>query len=312
MADELNELGVQVRVVPWSRQMSDPGGAWVFAKALRTERFSIVHQHIGGRLMSWLARTASAAPLVRHLHSRVLEARGVTPAVLRAPKAEVTIAVSEAVAQSVVGARPRVVYVGVPLPENGRLRRRDPDGASDPVIGVASRLVPVKGLAHLVRAVALLKPEFPKLRLEVAGAGCEQSALEAQARSQGIGDRVTFVGWHRDLAPLLARWDVFALPSLDEGCPVAVLEAMAMGLPVVASAVGGLPEVVEEGRSGYLVPPADPPALARSLRILLLDPALRCAMGGAGRERVRRHFSADAMTAAITAIYDEILATKTT
>jgi len=312
LADELRESGMPVRVVPWSRNIRDPKGVWRFASALRQTRVSIVHQHTGGRLASWLARRLTGAPLVYHLHTRVLEGRGVAPRRIKPPRADAIIAVSEAVARFVEGARPHVVHAGVPVPKIGERRRRQPPDATDMVIGIACRLVPVKGLTYLLRAIALLRAEFPAVRLELAGGGPEWGAIEAEAVSLGIRDRVNLVGWHKKLEPLMAGWDIFVLPSLDEGCGVALLEAMAMGLPVVASAVGGLPEVVEEGQSGYLVPPADPQALAKSLRVLLRDPALRCAMGGAGRERVRRHFSADAMTAAVTAIYDEILAANTT
>jgi glycosyltransferase involved in cell wall biosynthesis len=308
VADELRELGMPVCAVPWSRNIRDPRGAWRFASGLRQAHISIVHQHIGGRLASWLARGLTGAPLIYHLHTRVLEEFGVAPRRIQPPRANLIIAVSEAVAQSVEGPRPRVVHVGVPVPKIDEWRRLQPP---DTVIGIACRLVPVKGLTYLLQAIALLRAEFPTIRLEIAGVGPEQQAIEDQAVSLGIRDRVNLLGWHKQLEPLMARWDIFALPSLDEGFGAALVEAMAMGLPVVASAVGGLLEIVEEGQSGYLVPPADPEALARRLRTLLLDPALRCAMGSAGRERVLKHFSAAAMSSAFTAIYDEILATKT-
>ena len=97
------------------------------------------------------------------------------------------------------------------------------------------------------------------------------------------------------------------MPSLDEGLPVAILEAMAEGLPVVATSVGGVPELIEDYRTGYLVPPSDVSALTRHLRLLILDRELRQAMGAAGRERVRDHFSVDRMVAEIEAIYDSLV-----
>ena len=305
LAAELRDLGVPVRVVRWSRKLSDAPGAWEFVRALRGERYAIVHQHIGGRLLSWVARRATGAAIICHFHSRVIEADSIVPQPLRAPNADAVIAVSNAVAQNIVGAKPRVIPIGVPVAHNGYSAASS--DASSAIIGTACRLVPVKGLQYLLRAVALLKPIFPQLGLEIAGAGGEQPALEAEAARLGIDKDVSFLGWHRDLPALLARWQIFALPSLDEGCPVAVLEAMAMGLPVVASAAGGLPEVVQDERTGYLVPAADAPALAERLGILLRDAQLRRTMGAAGRNRVIRHFSADAMIRAIEAIYDENL-----
>jgi glycosyltransferase involved in cell wall biosynthesis len=105
----------------------------------------------------------------------------------------------------------------------------------------------------------------------------------------------------------MRRWAVFALSSLDEGLGNVLLEAMAASLPVVASRCGGIPEVVEEGRTGWLVPPNDPSALAERLRALLLDSSQRRAMGLAGRARVREHFSVDRMVREIAQIYDEMI-----
>jgi glycosyltransferase involved in cell wall biosynthesis len=105
----------------------------------------------------------------------------------------------------------------------------------------------------------------------------------------------------------LARWDVFVLPSLEEGFPMAALDAMAAGLPVVATAVGGIPEIVEDGRTGWLVPPGHPGALGERIRLLLRNPDTRRAMGAAGRARVREHFSAERMVARFAEIYDGLL-----
>jgi glycosyltransferase involved in cell wall biosynthesis len=203
----------------------------------------------------------------------------------------------------------RVVYTGVAVAQQGRIKTMAP-AQTAPVIGAACRLVPVKGLIHLIGAIALLREEFPLLRLEIAGEGPERRVIETEAEALGIRDSVKLMGWRRDLEPLFAGWDIFVLPSLDEALGIVVLEAMAAAVPVVASAVGGLPEVVEEGCTGWLVPPAQPRALAERLRSLLVDPGLRCAMGAAGRERVRQRFSIQAMADAVAAIYDEVMSAR--
>jgi glycosyltransferase involved in cell wall biosynthesis len=118
---------------------------------------------------------------------------------------------------------------------------------------------------------------------------------------------VEFLGWRDDVEALLHRWDVFVMPSLEEGFGIAALEAMAAGLPVVATAVGGIPELVKDGETGWLVPPADPQALAGRLRSLLRDSGLRQAMGIAGHSRAQDHFSMDRMVENVSKIYDGIL-----
>ena len=307
LAEELRRGGVQVRVLGWSRSAADPIGAWGFAAALRRTRFSIVHQHIGGRLVRKIARRMTGAALAMHLHSRILETQATTPAVVKAADVDAVIAVSRAVAALFPSAR--VVHTGVPLAELPADENRRYTGQG-PVIGTAGRLVQIKGMADLLQALALLHREFPELRLEIAGDGPLRGQLTRQAEELGIGRVVRFLGWRDDLVAALASWAIFALPSLEEGLGIVVLEAMAAGLPVVASAVGGVPEVVEDGRTGWLVPPAHPEAMAERLRALVIDPGLRRTMGAAGHERIRRHFSIAAMAAETAAIYDELLGSR--
>jgi len=107
----------------------------------------------------------------------------------------------------------------------------------------------------------------------------ERSTLEREVQLLGMGGKVRFLGWVEGLAPVLARWDVFVLPLLEEGAGLAALEAMAAGLPVIATAVGGIPEIVEDGRTGWLVPPGDPGALGERIHSLLRKPDTRRAMG---------------------------------
>lgn len=160
-----------------------------------------------------------------------------------------------------------------------------------PLVGVVARLHPSKGQDVFLAAVTLLSCSYPGLRAAVVGGalhgleGTYEADLHAQARALGIDDRVRFVGHVDDPIPWLDALDVVVLPTYMEGLPLVLMEAMALGKPVVASAVGGVPELVEDGRSGLLVPPGDPDALATAIRQVIDDPALARRLGDEGRRR---------------------------
>ncbi|HZL36046.1 MAG TPA: glycosyltransferase family 4 protein [Tepidisphaeraceae bacterium] len=155
------------------------------------------------------------------------------------------------------------------------------------------RLAPVKGLCVLFDALALLKRDRPGVVLTIAGDGPDRQILEAKARDLGMYDNVRFVGYQSQaqVRELLGQTDVFVMSSFAEGVPVVLMEAMASGVPVVATRIAGIPELVEEGVSGYLVPPGDPEPLADCIAALLEDPELRNRFGKAGRAEVRAEFN---------------------
>jgi glycosyltransferase involved in cell wall biosynthesis len=148
------------------------------------------------------------------------------------------------------------------------------------------RLITQKGHADLLRAWSLLGDGRRNAVLVVLGEGSERPALEALAAALGLTGSIRFAGFREDAASLLPALDLLAHPSLFEGLPNAVLEAMAAGLPVVATAIPGNDELIRDGETGLLVPPGDPPALARALGRLLGDPALRAALGDRARARI--------------------------
>jgi glycosyltransferase involved in cell wall biosynthesis len=299
------ESGFCPRVIGWSTSWKDPVGAWRFFRALRMRDYAIVHQHFGGRLIRHIVHKATPARLVLHLHGRVSEAVYDTPFVQRATGADAVIATSAAVASTVVSAaRARVVYPGVPIATPPRLDA----SRTRRVVGTAARLVPVKGLVDLVRAFAVLRSEVKDARLVIAGSGLQRPLLEQEVDRLGQTSAVDFLGWRCDLLQLLPTWDVFAQASLEEGFGIAALEAMAAGLPVVATRVGGVPELVKDGETGWLVPRGDVQALAARLRALLLDPDRRFTMGAAARARAEADFSVEQMVANISAAYDDVLA----
>lgn len=171
------------------------------------------------------------------------------------------------------------------------------------LIGTVARLDPVKRLDVLLSALALLEDAHAL----VVGYGPEEQRLRAMAEGLGLGARVRFVGYQEDVWPWLAACDVFALSSDWEGMPNAVLEAMGAGLPVVATAAGGTPDVVVDGETGLLVPPGDPAALAAALGRLIQDSELRRTMGAAGWRRARACFSVQQMVERTQALYVELL-----
>lgn len=179
------------------------------------------------------------------------------------------------------------------------------------LIGTVGRLDPVKDQAGLVTAFKLLCASLPnvggRLRLVIAGKGPQRPALEAQITKLGLDAQVSLLGNRDDVPALLPEFDIFVLSSIAEGMPGAVLEAMAAGLPVVATQVGGVGEIVVPGTTGLLVPAGDPAALSKALSSYVSDDALRASHGASGRKRVESEFSLDTMLSAYVALYDGLL-----
>jgi glycosyltransferase involved in cell wall biosynthesis len=174
------------------------------------------------------------------------------------------------------------------------------------VVGVVATLSDKKGHRVLLDAVAQT-PGLEHIWLMLVGDGRERTALEQHAAVLGIRDRVTFCGTRRDLGNVLPAMDVFALPSLWEGLPLALLLAMGAGRPIVATRLAGIPEVVTDGQTGLLVEPGNAAALGSALARVCGDAALRGRLGAAARAAVRERFGADAYTEAVTGIYEEFL-----
>jgi glycosyltransferase involved in cell wall biosynthesis len=179
-------------------------------------------------------------------------------------------------------------------------------GGDHPIVLTVARLDEQKGHRYLLEAAT----QIPEVQFVLAGDGPLRSALEAQARSLGLEGRVKFLGHRTDISDLFAGCDVFVLPSLYEGLPLSILEAMAAGKPVVATQISGTDEAVIDDETGLLVPPADPTALAAAIRSVLDDRALAQRLAFAGRIRVEQEFSTAAMLQQVTAVYAELLARR--
>ena len=174
------------------------------------------------------------------------------------------------------------------------------------IIGTVGRMQPVKDQATLLRAFAGLAPRHARARLVMAGSGPLAADLRALAAALGVGERVWFPGTVHDVAGVLRHIDVFVLPSLSEGISNTLLEAMASGVPALATSVGGNPELVQEGLTGRLFQPGDVPALSRLLDDYLTHPALRLAHGAAARRVAVERFSLPAMVAHYQSVYQQL------
>lgn len=176
-----------------------------------------------------------------------------------------------------------------------------------PVIGTVARLVPIKGIDFLIQAAPAVLRKLPDSHFLIVGDGELRTALETQARDLGVADRIHFAGFRQDVPALIAGMDLFVLPSLNEGMGRVLVMAMALGKPIVASRVGGVPELLGQGEAGLLIPPADPASLSNAVCMLLEDPERARAMAEAGRRRAPR-YSAEAMIESLARVYREVMA----
>ncbi len=196
---------------------------------------------------------------------------------------------------------------GVPLPSGRREpARREFDLAEDETVLLSvGSLIPRKGHAALLRALAEVRRQEPSLdwRLLIAGRGEEKDRLETLAREGGISDRVHLLGYRADVSDLLAAADIFVMPSLWEGLPLAILEAMRSGTAVVATAASGIPEAIRHGQEGLLLEPGDEKGLSAALVELMSDPSRREALARAGRDRAEAEFSIERMMDRYEALY---------
>ena len=204
---------------------------------------------------------------------------------------------------------------------NGHVRRELGLRTDAPVVAVVSRLSRQKGLEDFLEAAALVAPRLPAVQFLIVGDShlvrdgrvvpdvAYRQALVAHATRLGLGDRVVFAGFRRDVAQVLSEVTVSVLPSLSEGLSNVLLESMAAGVPVIATRVGGNPEIVEDGRTGMLVPPSDPAALAGAMCAVLENPERSGALCLAGRRRIAERFSIERMVRTTERFYLDVLET---
>ncbi len=196
------------------------------------------------------------------------------------------------------------VFVPSQDPESVRRSIGIPSGVR--AIGTVGRLVPFKGHEYLLEAFTRIRYDYPGIHLLVVGDGPRRAALEQQAQALAIAEVVHFTGHREDVPDILSILDVFILPSIAEDFGRVLIEAMAMERPVVASNGGGVPEIIQHGVCGLLVPPADPSGMADAVRTLLADPVRCSSMGRAGRQRVEKEFNLQRHAELVEKVYAEV------
>lgn len=192
----------------------------------------------------------------------------------------------------------------------GRLRAELGLSQKTPLVGLVARLVPIKGVDLFLRAAALLRECIPEVRFVIAGDGPEREALEGEAAALGLDGALRFLGWRHDLPALYADLDLLALSSRNEGTPVSLLEAMAAGVPVVAAAVGGVPDLVQDRVTGRLTPAGDAGALASAMAEVLADRRAAAAYAAAARAAVFPKHDAKTLIATMRACYTRLLGSQ--
>jgi glycosyltransferase involved in cell wall biosynthesis len=308
LVPELERLGVHVHCLDGSRAFDM---RWVprLRRLVRGRRYDLVHTHMPYVALG--ARAIRRTPIVHTEHNTWETYRPSTRWANRLtyPRNAAVIAVSHAVAVSInplpfVRAWPPVyvIHHGAELVANGpltpesRARARRTLGLREGalVIGTVGNLTPKKDHRTLLEATARVAAHHREIQLVLIGSGPLDHAVRHDARSLGVMDHVVFAGSRDDVAELLPAFDVFALSSQKEGLPISLLEAMAVGVPCVATSVGGVPEVIDNGNEGLLVPAGDAVALAHALTTLLRAPDLRDALGARAVQTARRFDITDA------------------
>lgn len=329
------ESGADVTVLPdlvrRTQPLRDLSTLRALQRIFRARRYDVVHTH--STKAGWLGRVAAKAarvPIIVHtvhgfpfpidgrLRSRVLTA--IEGWVARGTDCSICVAdaLRREVATWTAPPRPRVVTIYSGIDFAGLASQASPEavrsalglGDSWPVVGTVGHLRDAKAHEVLIDAVAIVRQRHPRLRLLIVGEGERRAVLTAHVRAAGLCENVRLLGERHDVADLLGAFDVYAMSSLWEGVGRAMTEAMYRGLPVVATAVNGVPELVVHGETGLTVPVRDPRALAAAIERLVDDPALAKRLGGAARRRVEERMSGTAMVAAIETLYQEIAREK--
>lgn len=329
--DELGPLGDTLRCEGFAvhvlnrRPGIDFGCARRLAHVLRTENVAAVHAHqYTPFFQAAAARTfRSKPPILFTEHGRAFpdsrKWKRVLANRLLTRRGDRVVGVGEAVRGALIRnegfdeRRVGVVYNGVDLDafhnrEDDRRKVRSELGLGDSfVILQIARLNPLKDHATALRAFRRVRAHRPDARLVLAGDGEERASVEVLVRELGIDGSVHVLGTRRDVPQLLAAADVFLLSSISEGIPLTLIEAMASELPIVSTDVGGIPEMIRHGTTGFLVPPGDDAGLSRHLLFLADDPALRRQFALAAHTQARARFSRHAMDAAYASLYEEMI-----
>ena len=320
---QLEATGVEV--LRLERESLASNAAWLkLYRLLAGEAIDIVHAHMprAGIPGTIIGRMARVPVIVNHEHTWSFEGQPLRRFLDRnviARGGDVLLAVSEWDRRHIIEVERipsecvRILSNGIaPMPEAGPdLRDELGGGGGIGLIGTLGRLEPQKRLDDLIRAIALLRDEGVRARCVIAGHGPDEDMLRGLIGELGLSDKdVRLLGHRDDIADIIRALDVAVLSSVFEGSPLAVMEYMSCAAPIVATAVGGVPELIEDGVHGLLVAPRDPRALAGAIRRMLEDRPLALRLGQAARERQRAEFDLDVVVRRLEALYLELYERK--
>jgi glycosyltransferase involved in cell wall biosynthesis len=316
---ELEQLGVDVLRLERRSLLSNAAWGRLYSRLVGGS-IDVLHSHmprasVPGTIIGRLARIPV---IVSHEHTWSFEGKPVRRFLDRnvvARGSDVVLAVSQRDRQRMIELEGmpaecvRVLPNGIPrVPDEGADVREQLGAKGDELlIGSVGRFYPQKGYDHLIRAVSLLKRSYPgSFRCVLVGHGPEQEKLQALINELGLAEQMKFVGRRDDIADVVRSLDIAVLPSNYEGSPLTILEYMAGAAPIVATAVGGVPELIEDGVHGLLVEPRDPDALAAAIRRLLEDRVLASRLGTAARERQYANYDLDVVVGRLERLYTEL------
>ena len=306
---------------------SSPAALWAWrplVRLLRRERIDVLHSHkFGSNVWAALLAPLGRVPvLIAHEHTWSYEGqplRRLLDRELIARRSAAFVAVSREDRRRMIEVEripaDAVTFVpngidALPQGDGARVRRELGVDADAPLLGAVAVLRPQKGLDVLIRAVAAAARELPAVRVAIAGEGPERGRLEELATELGVADRVLLLGHRSDVPDLLAAFDVAVSSSWFEGSPLAALEYMDAGLPVVATRVGGMPDLIEDRVHGRLVEPGDPGALAAAIVEVVRDRDRAAEMGARARERRRAEFDLNGTVRALEEMYERLAAER--
>ncbi len=297
--ETLDALGIDITYLHKSK--FDPATLTALRKVVHRKEIDILHLHgYGATTFGRLVGLMDGIPTILHEHANLTDTPWFQKIAdrLLVPATDIAIAVSQSTAEFVIDARQmppervKVVYLGVPLEEFSRERSAGEVAAArealgvqpdEFVIGSVSRLHDSKGNSYLVDAARRVLDRRPRTRFFLFGEGPLRPALEDQARALGLGGRFAFAGFARDVPRVVSAFDLYVFPSLWEGTPLTVFEALAMGKPIVATDADGLVDVLTHGRDAVIVPKRDADALANGMVALMDDPVERSRLASAAR-----------------------------
>jgi glycosyltransferase involved in cell wall biosynthesis len=325
VADLMGDLGIKTYCLNMKSGF-DLINAMKLKRLIKKRKYDIIHSHTGQLLTCLAIRLASQPLQIMTEHGSVMSdfpvrkkiERYFLRTILRSYK--YLVAVSESIRKAMVikynvpADKIVVIRNGVRLDRftervlpTQELRQKLALSLHRKIVGAVARLFPEKGIDHLILAAPIVLQKHPDCLFMIAGDGPLRQELERQVKNAGPSGNFKFLGQRDDIPDLLSIMDVLVIPSVSEGMPISALEAMASGKPIVAYAVGGMPEIVDQGKTGFLVSPRSPDLLADAINILLSNAGIRLRMGQYSRERALKEFDIRTSAKRYEDLYSKVL-----